>query len=111
MPYAVPTHRPHPLAPRDHRWYDKHARNKDANSFYHGATWLKLRMMKLHRDPCCEACLADQRITQATHVHHIKPIGTHMELAYDMNNLQSLCHSCHSRTHAHIRENLPGNPK
>jgi len=59
--------------------------------FYNSSAWKKLRRMKLARSPLCEECRRP-----ATDVDHKVSIhkGGH---PLDMTNLQSLCHSCHSR--------------
>lgn len=31
--------------------------------------------------------------------HHIKPVVTHPELAYEMSNLTTVCHDCHMKIH------------
>jgi len=51
--------------------------------------------MVLNREPLCRECLKQGRLTPATEVDHIVPLasgGTN-----DLENLQPLCHSCHSR--------------
>lgn len=51
--------------------------------------------MHLRREPLCRECWVHGRVTEATQVDHIVPLaegGTN-----DPDNLQSLCHSCHSR--------------
>jgi 5-methylcytosine-specific restriction protein A len=51
--------------------------------------------MHLRVEPLCRKCRADGIIEAATDVDHIVPLrkgGTSEE-----SNLQSLCHSCHSR--------------
>ncbi len=35
------------------------------------------------------------------HVHHIKPMSEYPDLVLDQSNLESLCHSCHSRESMH----------
>jgi 5-methylcytosine-specific restriction enzyme A len=59
--------------------------------FYNSAAWKKIRLAKLARNPLCEKCLC----IKATDVDHICSIRTGGDpLAWD--NLQSLCHACHS---------------
>ena len=36
---------------------------------------------------------------EATEVHHIKHLDEYPELAYDNDNLVSLCHACHNARH------------
>ena len=51
--------------------------------------------MKLNRQPLCEMCLKCKRYVKADIVDHIVEIkkGGH---PLDMDNLQSLCRSCHT---------------
>lgn len=63
---------------------------------YKTARWQKLRLHKLALNPWCEECDKKGIVMVATDVDHIAPIvdgGAH----YDLANLQSLCHACHSR--------------
>lgn len=65
------------------------------SEFYQSRTWRKARANKLQLSPLCEECLRHGRTTEATMVDHIIPINKGGDpLALD--NLQSLCHSCHS---------------
>lgn len=63
------------------------------------ATWQRLRVMFLSRHPlCCDPFGVHQRVgavVPATDVDHILPKAQGGANSYD--NLQSLCHSCHSR--------------
>ncbi len=57
--------------------------------------WPKIRSHFLYAHPLCQVCLEEGRYTEATEVHHIRPLsdgGTH-----DPANLMALCKSCHSR--------------
>ncbi len=50
--------------------------------------WKALRLLALRRDGFkCVECGAVGRLE----VDHIQPVRTHPELAFDLNNLQSLC--------------------
>ncbi len=56
--------------------------------------WQALRLKAKRRDGFqCVACGARGRLE----VDHIKSVRTHPELAFDLNNLQTLCSSCHTR--------------
>lgn len=67
--------------------------------------WKLLRAKKLQSNPVCEVCEANNRSTLATEVHHTVPVESvphelgMRQLMFDYNNLQSLCHSCHSDAH------------
>lgn len=88
--------------PRDHagelraervKAYD--AERGNSNERGYDATWRKLRLWHLRRQPLCVACERRGRLTPAEEVDHITPIsrgGARLDPA----NLQSLCKSCHS---------------
>ena len=58
-----------------------------------GAAWRRLRAAKLEHDPLCVDCYKRGRLTVATDVDHINNDATDNS----PDNLQSLCHECHSR--------------
>lgn len=66
------------------------------NKLYDTARWKKLRTIQLRRSPLCEMCLQRGVIKQGAHVDHIKSSAAGGAF-FDINNLQTLCHSCHSR--------------
>ncbi|MEK4606553.1 HNH endonuclease [Geobacillus sp. FSL W8-1251] len=78
--------------------YDKYKRNQQARAFYHSKEWERTRLAVLARDNyLCQRCLNEKRITRAVVVDHIRPLLVDWERRLDMNNLQSLCASCHNR--------------
>ena len=66
--------------------------------------WKLLRAKKLQSNPVCEMCEANNRST----------LGMR-QLMFDYNNLESLCHSCHSDKHrrafSHSKEAVQANNK
>ena len=60
------------------------------------AAWRKVRLVKLAEDPLCEQCKRKGLLKLAEEVDHIIPIADGGE-RLELNNLQSLCKSCHSR--------------
>ena len=102
MPVSPPTYRPSFLPTKAERdaQYNARKRNKASTKFYHSQAWLSIRIIKLSESPDCELCLLGGVHTPATHVHHKLELGTHPELALDVENMQALCLSCHSRHHA-----------
>lgn len=68
-----------------HRWYGL-------------KSWRLAREAQLSKQPLCEACLGQEpeQLTAATDVDHRQPHRGNWMLFIDPNNLQSLCHSCHS---------------
>ena len=92
---------------------------KDKATIYNSREWKELRIQKLRANPLCEQCQKDGEaagipggyIRSATCVHHIVPIETARtkeemrRLAFDWNNLMSLCKSCHARIHKELGSN------
>jgi 5-methylcytosine-specific restriction protein A len=64
---------------------------------YASKVWKQLRKIILTNNPMCVHCLNDDTITIATDVDHIIDHKGNVKLFYDINNLQSLCHNCHSK--------------
>ncbi len=67
---------------------------------YRSAKWKRIRRKALRRDgfKCCR-CRRYGKSVEATTVHHKKTVETHPELAYDLDNLESLCTACHNKAH------------
>lgn len=84
------------------------SKDRDYKKLIHAGRWLELRRAKLTRSPLCERCAAEGRVTAASEVHHIVPVETAITfeekrvLMYSFNNLQSLCHECHVKTHTEM---------
>ncbi len=55
-----------------------------------------MRQEQLLAEPFCRACAKQGKRTKATEVDHIQPHRGVMALFQDRQNLQSLCHKCHS---------------
>lgn len=84
------------------RHYDRHKRDKESVKFYKSKAWRSCRDLALIRDDfLCQSCLKRERITPAEMVHHIKEFKDHPELALVLENLVSLCLSCHNKEHPH----------
>jgi 5-methylcytosine-specific restriction protein A len=72
------------------------AERQRRNGKYNQALWKKSRIGQLSRQPLCQSCLIEGKISQATEVDHVFPwtqIGDH---AFTRNILQSLCKNCHT---------------
>ena len=81
----------------------QHDRGSAAKRGY-GARWQRLRKIALARDgEICVKCLANGRVSRATHVDHIKAKATGG--TDDLSNLQSLCAECHAEKTATERCN------
>ena len=63
----------------------------------YGYSWQKRRTAFLRGHPLFEECRKRGRITPATDVDHIRPHKGDPELFWDWDNLQALCHECHSK--------------
>jgi len=75
------------------------------NRFYYSKEWKAVRLLALKRDHYnCKRCSGEwdshipiKRVAykDAKYVHHIKPLKDHPELCLTLDNLVSLCFSCH----------------
>lgn len=76
-------------------------RSEEAKSWhwmYRTDKWLReLRPEQLLREPFCRECSRNGLRVRATDVDHIEPHRGDWSKFTDRNNLQSLCHACHSR--------------
>jgi len=80
--------------------YDKYARDKKRDKFYHSTAWKKARELALIRDHyLCQVCLKQKKIKNAEMVHHIVEVKDDFDKALELGNLQSLCNSCHNTMH------------
>lgn len=73
--------------------------------------WVKLRAKKASASPLCEKCMEKGLTTPMEEVHHKVPIESAPDfetmklLAFDINNLQSLCRECHKEAHRELKSN------
>lgn len=80
---------------------------KKVNPFCKTAAWLKCREVALIRDNfLCQPCFKNDRLVSAEIVHHIKELERYPELGLSLDNLESVCTSCHNKLH---REKGKGN--
>lgn len=78
--------------------------NEVHENVYNSTRWRELREMALKRDKgLCVTCLKNNRIERAVLVDHIVEISDSGE-PFDINNLQSLCSSCHNKKSAEERK-------
>lgn len=81
-------------------WY-----NAERRKIYQSQRWRMLRLAKLSDNPLCEMCMKNGIVKPAIDVHHITSfMSTDDEvrrkaLAYDYENLMSLCKECHQFVH------------
>ena len=68
--------------------------------FYKSSAWEKKRLEILERDNYeCQVCKEEGGFTPATTVHHILHLENRPDLAFDNDNLLSVCAACHNREH------------
>jgi 5-methylcytosine-specific restriction protein A len=87
--------------PKKHNISDK---RKERQKIYATDRWRKLRLIKLQESPLCEICLQNNVVTSAEHVHHLDSFMNYdglrrIEVAYDYNNLLSICEFHHNQIH------------
>jgi 5-methylcytosine-specific restriction protein A len=77
---------------------------------YQDPRWRKLRAAKIAENPLCEICEKKGKTVLTQEVHHIRPFQTGATpaeveiLAFDLDNLQSLCTPCHKTEDQEIRQ-------
>lgn len=71
------------------------ARRGSANERGYGRRWRRLRAAVLASEPLCAECARRGVVTMATDVHHI--VAKRDGGADTLENLEPLCHACHSR--------------
>lgn len=71
--------------------------SKDWHRMYSDPRWQPLRADQLAREPFCRECRKRGIREYATDVDHIVDHKGDWTLFLDPGNLQSLCHSCHSK--------------
>lgn len=85
--------------------------NKDKyQKIYHDPRWKRIRAEKFKKNPLCELCIIQGVIRQTEEIHHIIPFQSESEieeiekLAFDIENLQSLCIPHHKNVDKLIRQ-------
>ena len=63
---------------------------------YQTSAWKNMRKQKLYEHPLCMRCDSYGVTTPAVDVDHVVPHKGDANLFYNTNNLQTLCHRCHS---------------
>lgn len=87
--------------------YQTHKSQHDAErrKIYNTERWRRLRAWKFANNPLCEKCLEKGKTTPAEDIHHIVSFMStddpfrRLEIAYNYNNLMSLCKVCHQLIH------------
>lgn len=85
----------------NHRQKRANDRSDEAKSWhwmYLTSAWVDdLRPTQLLQEPFCRECARHGKRVYATDVDHIVDHKGHWDIFTDRTNLESLCHSCHSR--------------
>lgn len=76
--------------------YNNFKRTQESKAFYNSTRWRALSKHQLTIQPLCQECLKNNRFIKAQIADHIVPIKNGGE-KYDIDNLQSLCLSCHNK--------------
>jgi 5-methylcytosine-specific restriction endonuclease McrA len=69
---------------------------REHDNFYHRLAWKKVRALQLQLEPLCRECRKNGKLVVANVVDHVTP-RTEGGSDYDLNNLRSVCTSCHNR--------------
>jgi 5-methylcytosine-specific restriction protein A len=75
-------------------------KKQERQAIYNTTRWHRLRKEVLMQHPICEICGKNL----AEHVHHVFSFmdfegQTRIDVAFDSNNLMSVCAECHTRIH------------
>lgn len=97
----MPTiYKPKKAKKKENNLYDEERRK-----IYKSTRWRKLRELKIAQQPLCEMCLKEGKTTIAEDVHHIESFMStddkvlRIALAYDYENLMSICKTHHQMIH------------
>lgn len=77
----------------------------ERRKIYDSDRWRRLRAWKYVCNPLCEMCLKENKTVPAEDIHHIVSFMSTDDpvqrtfLAYDYDNLMSLCKTCHQAVH------------
>ena len=97
----MPTiYKPKRKQPKDNNQY-----NAERRKIYNSERWRRLRAWKLACNPLGELCVQENKTVPAEDIHHIISFMStddpqqRLFLAYDYDNLMSLCKQCHQKIH------------
>ena len=80
----------------ENKIYNLYKRDELSRTFYRTQQWRDIRKIKLQISPLCEECKKNGKAVVGKIVDHIIPIKMG-GAPFDLDNLQTLCWSCHSR--------------
>ena len=64
--------------------------------------WAKFRRWYVDRHPLCEECQAKGIVRPMEELHHIIPVAKRPDLRLAVENIVSLCRSCHAVAHRQV---------
>lgn len=91
--------------PHRRRKKDTSIEDVERKKIYATKRWKQLRSAKFANSPLCEICLQQGKVTVAEDIHHITSFMStddpikRQYLAYDYDNLMSLCKIHHQEIH------------
>lgn len=91
--------------PKKAKKKEKKLYEEERRKIYKSTRWRKLRALKIAEQPLCEMCLKEGKTTIAEDVHHIESFMStddkvlRLALAYDYENLMSICKTHHQMIH------------
>lgn len=86
--------------PKSSSQYDTERRK-----IYNSVRWRRIRAWKFACSPLCEKCAEREKVVPAEDIHHIVSFMStddpeeRIRLAYESENLISLCKKCHQHEH------------
>ncbi|WP_312288180.1 HNH endonuclease [Terrisporobacter sp.] len=88
------------------RSYNNTRKDTEETKFYNSRSWKKVRLSALKRDNyLCQDCLSKGIINSSwLEVHHITPLKHDYEKRLELENLKTLCRSCHKKADDLIRK-------
>jgi len=86
-----------PYMPKGDRYDVNRENRKAAAKPYATKRWRSLRKAQLRVEPMCRSCHESGKVVEATLVDHVIPHRGDMRLFFDVDNLQSLCVTCHDK--------------
>ena len=104
----LPDKKNRPWIPLREKKIDLFAHNKsrsgaDMMHFYQSKAWKSLRNYKIQINPLCENCESKGLVEAGKEIDHITAIKDNGSML-SLNDLQTLCRSCHSSKSAKERE-------
>lgn len=76
--------------------FNDSAKRKQSNAMYKTAHWLRTRTRQLSRQPLCQSCATQGKVSAATEVDHVFAWSQIGQEAFAVNLFQSLCKNCHT---------------